>query len=142
MQHTKAGKPMRILLSDVSQSNNKLHMAKPLDQRITKPIGIVIAILCGIGMIATYHAFPGWEQVFLAPVVVMGFLLVQFREQWRVPRYWLLLLAVFIVHVCLMVWLRGLLNEFRFFSTLMVILGESFAFFVLFRRLLVSHNLR
>jgi apolipoprotein N-acyltransferase len=112
-------------------------MPKPLDQRISKPTRVVIAIICGIGMIVTHQIFPGWEQVLLATVVVIGFLLVQFREVWNQPRYWLLFAAACVAHGCVMIWLRSLMNEFRLFSTLIVIVLEAFVFFVLFRRLVV-----
>jgi hypothetical protein len=115
-------------------------MPKPLDQLINKPTRVVIAIICGIGMIVTSQIFPGWEQVFLATVVVVGFLLVQFRELWKLPRYWFLFLIACIAHSCVMIWLRVPMNEFRFFSTVIVIVLELFVFFVLFRRLAVPKN--
>ena len=111
-------------------------MARPLDERINKPSRVLIAIAIGVGMIVIHRILPGWEQVFLATVAVIGFILVQFRELWGIPLYWALLMVACIIHACIMIWLRTLMNEFRFFSTLVVVLGESFIFFVLFRRLL------
>ena len=112
-------------------------MAAPLDQRVTKSIRVAIAIAVGLGMVSTNKIFPGWEQVFLATVVVIGFLIVQFSELWNLPKFWLLLLAVSTIHCWVMVALQPLMNELRFFSTLIVVLVESFAFFVLFRRVFV-----
>ena len=86
-------------------------------------------------MIVTHQVLPGWEQAFLATVVVIGFVLVQFRNLWHIPKYWLLFSLTFIIHGLLMMWLRSFMNEYRLFSTLAIVLIEVFVLFVLFKRL-------